>query len=395
MRILLCSSHWHERGGDTTLLFLEAEAMRARGHEVVPFSTRHPDNLRSPWEARWPSMVDARGARGLRRISQFASAVHNRDAASAIASLADHVRPDVAHLHHVHRHLTPSIVGALRSRRVPVLWTLHDYELVCPAGTLYTHDGPCRRCVGGAPWPAIEHRCKRGGWADSVAVAVEHAVHARLGVTRQVDRFLCPSRFMLERMAEGGISRERMTHLPNAVEVDAAAGAGGGSGVLFAGRLDRDKGADRVLALARATPAVPFTMLGDGACLAEARSLANVRAPGRVTRAEVRAATREAAVVVVPSRWPENCPYAVLEAQASARAVVASAVGGIPELVEDGVDGRLVADVEGGGLAEVVAEVLGDPAQRERLGRNAQARVAEKNDVSAWAATVERIAGGL
>lgn len=228
-----------------------------------------------------------------------------------------------------------------------------------------------------------------------MAVAVEHAVHARLGVTRQVDRFLCPSRFMLERMAEGGISRERMTHLPNAVEVDAAAGAGGGSGVLFAGRLDRDKGADRVLALARATPAVPFTMLGDGACLAEARSLANVRAPGRVTRAEVRAATREAAVVVVPSRWPENCPYAVLEAQASARAVVASAVGGIPELVEDGVDGRLVADVEGGGLAEVVAEVLGDPAQRERLGRNAQARVAEKNDVSAWAATVERIAGGL
>jgi glycosyltransferase involved in cell wall biosynthesis len=100
-------------------------------------------------------------------------------------------------------------------------------------------------------------------------------------------------------------------------------------------------------------------------------------------------------VVVVPSRWPENCPYAVLEAQASGRAVVASAMGGIPELIDDGVDGRVVADAEGGDLAEAVDRLLDDPVERTRLGSNGRGRVREKNDVSAWAATVEALVAGL
>jgi glycosyltransferase involved in cell wall biosynthesis len=376
VNVLLCSSFLHPRGGDTTCVYAMWNGLVAQGHTVVPFAMRHPANHPSPWEVRFPPQLDVWGVTGLERLAAVAASIHSVAAARAMAALlADH-RPDVAHLHHVHRHLTPSILGPLRRARVPVVWTVHDYELICPNGQLYAAGAVCTRCKGHAYGNAVRLRCKRDDLAQSAAVALEKWVHARMGLWEKVDRFACPSRFLADQLVAFGVPAHRVVHLPNPVEPAPAGGAVGDHWV-YAGRLSAEKGVDDLLAAARLLPNRALHVYGDGPERARLQRIApaHVRFFGNVPPARLAEALRLAGAVAVPSRWPENFPYAVLEGQLAARAVVASAVGGIPEQIDDGVDGVLVPPQDPRRMALSVGALLDDPARAAALGERGRARV--------------------
>lgn len=394
MNVLLCSSFLHPRGGDTTCVFAMWRGLEANGHTVVPFAMRHPANLPSPWEVRFPPRLDVWGARGVERLTTVAASIHSFAAARAMAALLRDHRPDVAHLHHVHRHLTPSILGPLRRAGVPVVWTVHDYELICANGQLYTEGAPCTRCKGHAYLNAVRHRCKRNDPAQSAAVALEKWVHARMGLWDKVDRFLCPSRFLARQLVDFGIAGRRVTHLPNAVEPRPAGGPIGDHWV-YAGRLSPEKGVDDLLAAARRLPGRALHVYGDGPERArlERGAPANVRFFGNVPPARLAEALRSAGVVAVPSRWPENQPYAVLEGQMAARAVIASAVGGIPEQIEDGVDGVLVPPADPARLAHAVEGLLVDRKRAAKLGIRGRERVLRDGALAPFLARLESVYG--
>ncbi len=382
MKILLCNSFLHPRGGDTTCLFTQWRGLERRGHTVVPFAMRHPANQPSPWEVRFPPQLDVHGATGVGRLAAVAMSIHSIGAARALRGLVRDHRPDVAHLHHVHRHLTPSILGPLRDAGVPVVWTLHDYELVCPNGQLFTQGAPCRRCEGHHYENAVRYRCKRGDVAQSAAVALEKWVHARQGVWSRADRFLCPSAFLARTLVEMGVDADRVVHLPNPVEPTPPGGPVGDHW-LYAGRLSPEKGVGVLLAAARLLPGRRLHVYGDGPERArlERDAPPNVTFHGAVPAARLAVALRAAGVVAVPSLWPENLPYAVLEGQLAGRAVVASDVGGIPEQITEGVDGVLLPPDDPAALAAAVAELLADPDRAAALGAAGRARVLRAGSV--------------
>ncbi len=357
-------------------MFATQRGLEARGHTVVPFAMRHPSNHPSVWEVRFPPQIDVWSGQGFDRVRRVAEAIWSRRAARALDALLNDFRPDIAHLHHVHRHLTPSILEPLRRHGVPVVWTVHDYELVCPNGQLFTHGAPCTRCKGHQYQHAIALRCKRDNLAHSAAVALEKWAHAKLGVWDQVDRFVCPSRHLAARLVEFGLPRDRVLHLPNLVE-PAPPGGPPGPGWMYAGRLSTEKGVDDLVAVARRLPHRPVRVLGDGPeytrLLRQAPS--NMRFLGAVGPDQVGDELRAAGAVAVPSRWPENDPYAVLEAQQAGRAVVASAVGGIPEQIRHGEDGVLVPPDTPEALAEAIESLLTDPARAAAVGARARSRV--------------------
>ncbi len=397
MNVLLCSSFLHPRGGDTTCLYAMWRGLEANGHAVVPFAMRHPANLPSPWEVRFPPQLDVWHVRGAARLAAVAGSIHSIAAARAMASLladldADGRRPDVAHLHHVHRHLTPSILGPLRRAGVPVVWTVHDYELICANGQLYTEGAPCTRCKGHAYENAVRHRCKRDDVAQSAAVALEKWIHARMGLWERVDRFVCPSRFLADQLVAFGVPAHRVIHLPNPVE-PAPAGGPIGDHWLYAGRLSPEKGVDDLVAAARRLPGRVLHVYGEGSerLRLERTAPANVRFFGNVPPARLAEALRGAGVVAVPSRWPENFPYAVLEGQLAGRAVVASAVGGIPEQIEPDVDGVLVPPADPSRLAEAVDALLNDRVRAAALGARGRERVLRDRAVAPFLARLEAV----
>jgi glycosyltransferase involved in cell wall biosynthesis len=384
MRLLLINSFLHPRGGDTTLFFEEWAGWEARGVEVIPFAMRHPDNIASPWASRFPSWRSPRGASTLaERLRAGLVGVYNGEAEAALEALIRDVRPDAAHVHHLHRHLTPSVFPALRRGGVRSAWTLHDHELVCPNGLRFTLGSPCFRCQGGNYRAAVEHRCKDGELAASLAVAGEKYAHRALRFRLLPDRLVCPSRFLADSLAADGLDPARVEHVPNLVSVEAEPGPAGAN-VVFAGRLTAEKGITVLAQMAAALPHVRVDVYGDGPERARLAGSRNVVLHGNRPRPAVHRALALAGVVVVPSLWPENQPYAVLEAQLLARTVVASRIGGIPELIDDGHDGILVSPGDAPALVDAVCDALAAPDASRARGNRARQRVRLNHSADTW-----------
>ncbi|MCK6503142.1 glycosyltransferase family 4 protein [Myxococcota bacterium] len=381
MRVLMVHSFHHPRGGDTTYTRDLSRLLEGAGHQVIPLAMRHPDNEPSIFEARFPSWVDMRGAHSpLDRLRAMLGMVWSPEASRAARALARELRPDVAHVQHLHRHLTPSILAALRREGVPVVWTVHDYELVCPSGLLFTQGRPCERCRGHRYHQAVLHRCKWESVLPSVAVAVEKQAHHVAGVWEMVDRFLCPSLHLARTLVRFGVPAHRVEHLPNPLDVsDAPAADGPGAGWFYAGRLAEEKGVQVAIDAARRLPGHPLTICGGGpmeeALRAQAAPMPWVRFLGHQPRAEVTRLLAGVRVAVVPSLWPENFPYAVLEAQRAGRAVVASDIGGITEQIQHGVDGLRVPPGDSVALARAVEGLLADADRATALGQAGRRRV--------------------
>jgi glycosyltransferase involved in cell wall biosynthesis len=379
MRILMANSWFHTRGGDSTAAWGLARRLEGAGHTVIPLAIRHPENDPSPWAHRWPAWVDFRDpADATHRLESALSLAWSQDALRCARALIRDTRPDVFHAHHIHRHLTPSVLFAAREAGIPVVNTVHDFEWICPEGHLFSPTGPCEACRGHRYQEAVLRRCKRGSLAASAAAAAEKALHHRWRAWDAVDRFACPSAFLRDKLASFGAPRDRLRVLPNPVELPEDA-AGPGDGWLYAGRLTPEKGTST---LARALGDLPGTIAGDGPAMPELRAGCGpaVRFTGHLAPAALLAELRRARVVVVPSIWWENFPYAVTEAQAAGRAVVASATGGIPEQIDSGVDGVLVPPGDADALRREVASLLADPDRALALGAAARARVARRLD---------------
>ena len=386
MKVLMINTFHHARGGDATYTRGLTGLLEGAGHEVVPMAMRHPDNDPSPWEHRFLPWVDLRAPGGRSaQVRLLPRALWSRGAARACARLVRDTQPDIAHLQHIHRHITPSVLGPLRAAGVPVVWTLHDYELICPEGHLFSQGAPCEACRGHRYGEAVRRRCKWGRLAPSAVAATEKRLHQLLGVWDKVDRFLCPSRFLADMIVRFGVPADRVVHRPNFLDAGPLPGPrtpAGRPSWVYAGRLAPEKGVDVAIAAARALPDADLLVCGTGpagaALRRQAGDLGNVRFLGHLPQRVLARHIRDARAVVVPSRWYENFPYAVLEAQAAGCAVVASDVGGIPEQIDNGVDGLLVPPDDAGALRAALQRLLDDPGLATRLGAAGARRVRER-----------------
>ena len=381
MRILVANKFWYHRGGLERVMFDEIAWLEEAGHEVAHFSTQHPQNEPSPWSQYFAPYYELGEDGDLGATSKLLAAAlmfYNREAANRFTRLLVGFRPDVIHVHGIHRQLSPAILIAARDRSVPVVQTLHDYWPLCSADVLLRADGtPCdpSLCSVARPWPAVRHRCVRGSLAQSVLSAGE--TFFRNTVLRYqglISSFISPSRFLADRVRHHGLHQRPIEVIPNAVAI--APAARGGEGFVFAGRLAREKGL-RVLLEAAALSRVRLTICGDGplAPLVGALGDERVKWVGAVSPAEVARLVAGSRAAVVPSTCLENAPMSALEPMAAGVPVIASAIGGIPELVRDGVDGLLVKAGSAPELADALESLARDPETAQTLGSRARERI--------------------
>ena len=184
----------------------------------------------------------------VRRVGDSLAAIYSFDARRRLRRLLRVARPDVAHLHNVYHQLSLSIVDELRSARVPIVMTLHDYKAACPSYQLLTHDGLCQRCVGGGYWNAVRHRCIKGSIAGSAVAAAEAYLNRLRGQYRKVDLFLAPSAFLRDIMVRAGLPSGRVEVLRNAVPIEPAPRPSPTRPkFVYAGRLSPEKGVEWIL----------------------------------------------------------------------------------------------------------------------------------------------------
>lgn len=273
-------------------------------------------------------------------------------------------RVDLVHVNNFFPTASPAVHWAALRAGVPVVQHLRNARFLCPAATAWRNGRPCADCAP-APWPGIRRGCWRG---SRLATAVCAGVHRGHGaVWQRMDRFIAVSGFLRDTLRPV-LGEVPIDVVPNRLAADPGRGAPGAArtGILFAGRLGTEKGL-HVLAAAweRLPGRVPLTVIGDGPRRGDVPPAA--RWLGQVPAATVLAEMQRAAVVVVPSLWPEPFGRAALEAMACGTPVVASAVGGLPEVIGDA--GVLVPPGDAGALAAALATVLQVPAGYGAAGR--------------------------
>jgi glycosyltransferase involved in cell wall biosynthesis len=367
--VLIVHDRYRQAGGEDVVVANEAALLRSHGHRV---SELIADNDAIP---------DRAGPLAKARLA--ANTVWSFSAASAVRHRIERERPDVVHVHNVLPLLSPAVLAAARASGTAVVQTIHNYRLVCPAGTLFRDGRPCEDCVGRSfAWPAVIHACYRSSPTQSAVVATMLAAHRARGTwTRDVDLYLAVSGFVRDRLIAGGLPDDRIVVKSNFVEAGSRARTGRAAArrdgpFLFVGRLTTDKGVDLLLdSWAGATDMPRIAVVGDGplADLVAASAASNGRivATGRLDRDGVRDRMHGAPALVFPSRWYEGQPMTIVEAFAAGLPVIAASIGSLPELVEDGATGLLFEAGDRTDLRRAVAWAVAHPAEMRRMGQQA------------------------
>lgn len=360
-RLLSINNYYYRRGGSEAVYFEHNRLFEDAGWEVVPFSMHNPQNQPSKWSEHFVQADDAQSP--VNTLSRAAAAIYSTQAARRIKELISLARPQIAHAHNIYHHLSPSVLVELRRQDIPVVLTLHDLKLACPAYKMYVRGAVCEACRGGAVRNVVKNRCIKNSAAMSALVWLETTLHRAVGIyEKAVSRFVVPSRFFLAKFADWGIDTSRFTHIPNSVDIDTLAAADApGDAFVYLGRLVEEKGVDtliRAAALAR----VRLRIIGTGPEEAGLRQLAaalggEVEFTGYLAGATLHSAISSARAVVVPSEWYENAPISAMEASALARPVIGADIGGIPELIKQGETGFVFSSGSVDSLVEVLTHV--------------------------------------
>jgi glycosyltransferase involved in cell wall biosynthesis len=366
MRILLAHNRYQHAGGEDAVFEAERELLLSRGHEVVSYE-RHND------EIRHTGLID-----GLRLAGRTVWAT---DSSRDLRAIVRRERPEVAHFINTFPLISPAAYHVCRSANVPVVQTVGNYRLVCPAALLRRNGRSCEDCVGRAvPWPGVLHRCYRGSATASATVAAMLSVHRALGTFRNlVDLYLAPTAFLRQKLVEGGFPESRIVVRPNFVSDPGPRGSQG-SYALFVGRLSEEKGIETLLRAFRRLPDIPLRIVGDGPLADRVRgAMAGGNLPrgellGWRPRAEVFQLMKGARTLVFPSECYEGLPMTVVEAFACGLPVVASRVGAMQEIVEHDRTGVLFTPGDADALAGAVSRLDAMPAEVERMGREARLR---------------------
>ena len=383
MRILVANKFWYRRGGLERVMFDEIAWFEAAGHETAHFSTRHPQNDPSPWSSYFAPYLEL-GADGSATPREQATATGrmfwNAKAARRFARLLRDFRPDIVHVHGIHRQISPSILREARRAHVPVVQSLHDHCLICAADDLLlagTRVCAPPRCTRVNVLPCALHGCVQHSRAKSALAAAELLWRrSALRYETLVDAFISPSHYLAEAVTAGGIRRRPIHVLPNAVSPMPVMGARTASEeFVYASRLSPEKGVPTLMRAARLA-GVALTVAGTGPLYGSLVGQAprGVRFVGALDGPGVDRLLAGCRAAVVPSECAENAPMAVLEAMRLGRPVIASRMGGIPEQIRDGVDGILFAAGDELELAAALRLLADEPALADRLGRSARDR---------------------
>ncbi|MFA6603579.1 MAG: glycosyltransferase family 4 protein [Patescibacteria group bacterium] len=402
MRIIFANKYYYLRGGAERHLFDLKTLLESRGHEIIPFAMAGEHDEPSAWYRHFVSPVSTEavsfGWEGLRTAGRM---LYSFEARRKFATLLSEADPDLVHVHNIYHQISPSILPEAKKRQLPVVMTVHDYNLLAPNYSLF-HDGRiCEVTKPQAYWRAVSHKCVKGSAAASALTALEMSLHRSLGLyKRNIDRYIAPSRFVQALLVEYGFDEKQVSFLPHFVQTADWQPSFSGDYALFVGRLSAEKGVETLIRAAAIAKNVPVHIVGTGPDEARLKKLTlelratNVVFRGFLAGDDLKREYAGARFVVVPSVWYEVFGLVVLEAYAAGKPVVASEIGGLTELVRAGETGIPVSAGDVSDLAGAMRDLWNHPIIAEKMGRVARSWVESYFTPDQYYAGLMKIYGG-
>lgn len=356
MRILQVNKFFDLHGGAEVYMHGLIRELEKQGHDVHAFSTVGIKNLPSRDERFFVKRYHLDRSDGLwTDLKKARNFLWNVEAKKRFGSMLDEIKPQVIHLHNIYHHLSTSILEEITKRRIPCVQTLHDYKLIAPNYSMFDHGAPCERSKNGKYYNVIKHKCLSDKWYYNALAAGEmYFTKFRQAYERSVGIFICPSRFMKEKVEDWGEPAGKLRYIPNPTDWSDESAARGGGYLLYAGRLSQEKGLESLIDAAARLPELPIKIAGRGPLeerlkkQVKDRGAHHIEFLGFVAPVDLQKLRHRAEALVLPTLSYENASGVVLEAMASGLPCIVTRTGGNPELVSDGENGFLVkpGDIE-------------------------------------------------
>jgi glycosyltransferase involved in cell wall biosynthesis len=371
MKVLICHNYYQQPGGEDVEFLAERAILLEGGHSILEFTLRN-DQIN-----------------GYSLFSKAKLGLATTWARSSIEDLRTVLRqekPDIAHFHNTFPLISPGAYYACQDAGVPVIQTLQNYRLLCPAATLYRAGNICEDCLDLGLFHGVMHGCYRDSRPATAAISLMLALHRRMNTwAEMVDRYIAPTEFVRRKVMQAGLPAEKIKIKPNLVHPDPGVRAGKGEYALYVGRLTPEKGVGTLLqAWALLENPIPLRIVGDGPIRAslerqrERSNLSNVRFEGWLCREKLALAMKRAAFLIFPSEWYEPFGLTIVEAFACGVPVIASRLDPITEILEEGKTGLYFTPHQSSELAMKVDWAWVHPREMETMGRAARGQYQAK-----------------
>lgn len=360
MKVLIVNKFLYPNGGSETYIFEIGKQLQKMGHEVQYFGMEHEGRIVGNHVESYTSNMDFHTGKLAKLMYPF-KIIYSVEARKKIRTVLDDFKPDVVHLNNINFQITPSILYEIKKYQkdtgntVKIVATAHDYQWICPNHMLYIphREEICERCTGGAYGNCAKYKCIHGSFVKSILGSVESYFYHLRRTYALIDVIICPSEFMKRQLAKDKVLADKLIVMRNFVTVDTAQPSGGQMAdntdgkcekedyVLYFGRYAKEKGIETLLKVCEQLPEIPFIFAGSGPLEEKVNAVKGIRNVGFKKGDELRKLIANAGFSIYPSEWYENCPFSIMESQMYGTPVIGADIGGIPELIQTGVNGEL------------------------------------------------------
>lgn len=364
MKVLIVNKFLYPNGGSETYIFEIGRQLAKMGHEVQYFGMEHEGRIVGNHAQSYTKDMNFHGG-GLDKLLYPFRIIYSGEARKKIRLVLDDYKPDIVHLNNFNYQITPSVIyeikkwGKRNRKRVPIIYTAHDYQWICPNHMMMIPKSgeKCFRCESGKFGECSKHCCIHNSRIKSLIGTIEATLYKYLRTYGKVDKIICPSHFMEEKLATNPLLADKLITLYNFLDAEIPKQVQKKDYVLYFGRYSEEKGVRTLLKVCAELPNVQFLFAGGGPLQEEIGQYSNVTDLGFLQGEKLKQTIAQARFTVFPSEWYENCPFTVMETQKYGTPVIASNIGGVPELVADGVTGCLFKAGDAKELSEKVREL--------------------------------------
>ena len=375
MRILLVNKFHYLKGGSEKYYFELGQLLKENGHEVAYFSMKDEKNIVTGDKEYFVEPIDLNSENKLKAMN----IIYSRNNYNKMIEAIDDFKPDIIHLNNFQRQLSSSIVKAAYSRKIPIVFTAHDLQAVCPNKDMLYKGNICDDCIEKGYMCCAKKACIKESKLKSMLGVFEAYYYRINNIYEKIDCIISPSEFIKKMLMKGNIKSRRIEVIHNFTSDTVANETHNKGYIFYFGRLSKEKGIFNVVKAIKSIENIKLLIAGDGPQKKEIAEYikdnkleTKVELLGYLNQEEVKKYIKEAKFIVVPSVWYENCPYSILETMEIGKPIIASRIGGIPELIEDGVNGYLYEYENVDMLADKIRKLYSDEILVKQMGENAK-----------------------
>lgn len=358
MKILMVNKFLYPNGGSETYMFKLGAYLKSIGHEVEYFGMEHEGRCVSNSLGLYTETMDFHNSSTFKKIKLSLKTIYSKEAKDKMLAVLENFKPDVVHLNNFNFQLTPSIIYAVKeydkkyNKKIKLIYTAHDFQLICPNHMMMDihTNTPCEKCIGSNFKNCTINKCIHNSTLKSLLGTLEAEIYNKNGIYSRIDNIVCCSEFMKNKLDTNPVFKNKTVVLHNFIDKIEPKKSEKEDYVLYFGRFAEEKGIETLIGAKNTN----FICAGSGPIEDKVNNANNLENIGFKTGNELEELIRKAKCTVYPSIWYENCPFSIMESIMYQTPVIASNIGGIPELIDNGKTGYLIPPNDSLALEEAI-----------------------------------------